>query len=218
MPNNIYPDLTNARFDIKYHQLRILGSDVRRASIQGRYGSGTGVVPVPTPGESSAGSSAGGGSSAGSGGGGSSAGGGGGDSGVITPPTGCMKTAWGWITQSGSADPVVTYCENTIGAITWTRNGAGDYTGTSAGLFPEGRTWLMIQKDRFVGDGGEENRIIWDSVNTIQIQTRLASGANADDLLLNTSFEIRTCCDTTPLPPEDCECELEILSITTIIE
>lgn len=79
MPNNIYPDLTNTRFDIKYHQLRILGSDVRRASIQGRYSSGTGVVPVPTPSDSSAGGGGGGstggstgGSGGGSGGGGSS--------------------------------------------------------------------------------------------------------------------------------------------------
>lgn len=49
MPDNIYPDLSNDKFDVKYHQLRVLGSDIRRAINPGRYSTGSAATP-PTEG------------------------------------------------------------------------------------------------------------------------------------------------------------------------
>lgn len=166
--DNIYPDQSAGAFDIKYAQLLILGSDVRR-----NLGPGAG----------------------GSTGGGSTGEEGGGDPDPIPPGSGgCVKKAWGWITQTGGGDPIVTYCENTIGAIVWSRQVEGEYLGTLAGAFPDGRTWLAIQKDYFQYAGDPENRILWSDVNTVRISTR-NSGGSTDDALNKTSFEIRTCCD-----------------------
>jgi len=194
---------------------------VRRATSPGRYGTGTSSTPIPDDGGASnvdSGSSSGGGGSTGGSTGGS---GGGGDSGIVIPPTDCNKKAWGNISQAGGGDPTLWYCENTIGTITWTRDSTGTYIGTSAGLFPEGRTWLDINKDRFLSLSAPgvhgEYAFKWIDVNTVQLQTFNAdTDGLADDLLQNLSFEIRTCCDTTPVV-EEC-CEVDVLSITPIIE
>jgi hypothetical protein len=225
MPDDkIYPDLSNDRFDIRYHQLRILGSDVRRATSPGRYGTGTSSTPIPDDGGASnvdSGSSSGGGGSTGGSTGGSGGGsGGGGDSGIVTPPAGCDKRAWGWIWDT----PIVKYCENEIGPIVWTHPSTGVTEGTLAGAFPDpsnpdpdsGGTWLMLQKDLFALPAGFEAVFYWVNVNTIRIETRDSTGALTDGLLNYTSFEIRTCCDTTPVV-EEC-CEVDVLSITPIIE
>lgn len=51
MPDNIYPDQTNVGYDIKYHQLKILASDVRsRGFNQGQVTSGP-PISQPEPGD-----------------------------------------------------------------------------------------------------------------------------------------------------------------------
>ncbi len=45
-----------------------------------------------------------------------------------------------WISQSGTDAPTVTVLENKIGEIVWTRDQAGNYYGTLAGVFPEEKT------------------------------------------------------------------------------
>lgn len=51
---------------------------------------------------------------------------------------GLPKFYFGSISQAGTAAPTVTTGGNTVGAIVWTRNDVGSYTGTLAGAFPLG--------------------------------------------------------------------------------
>jgi lysophospholipase L1-like esterase len=49
------------------------------------------------------------------------------------------------ISQSGTSDPTATILGvNSIGTIVWTRNSAGDYTGTLSGAFTASKTWLEV--------------------------------------------------------------------------
>jgi hypothetical protein len=68
MADNIFPDLSNERFDVKYHQLRVLGSDIRRSLGGGRYSTGTGADPVQPPEDSGGGGGGGDSGSSSSGG------------------------------------------------------------------------------------------------------------------------------------------------------
>jgi hypothetical protein len=53
------------------------------------------------------------------------------------------KTYKGILNQSGTAAPVVTVLENSLGGtVVWTRNSAGDYTGTLAAAFPITKTLI----------------------------------------------------------------------------
>lgn len=45
--------------------------------------------------------------------------------------------------QAGTADPVATENENTVGAIVWARSGAGTFTATLAGAFPADKTHFL---------------------------------------------------------------------------
>ncbi len=48
------------------------------------------------------------------------------------------------VSQTGTATPVVTVFENTIGNIVWARpTSAGVYTATLSGAFPSGKTCIM---------------------------------------------------------------------------
>lgn len=48
------------------------------------------------------------------------------------------------IFATGLADPTLTIFENTIGSIVWTRDDAGEYTGTLASAFTNNKTWCML--------------------------------------------------------------------------
>jgi hypothetical protein len=51
------------------------------------------------------------------------------------------KSYVGLISQTGTAAPTVTVFKNTLGGtVVWTRNSAGNYTGTLAGAFTIGKT------------------------------------------------------------------------------
>lgn len=209
MPNSIYPDLSNTPFDIKYHELKVLASDVRRR-VGPRVTTGTGEDPATNP----------------------DPGGGGGGAGGDPPggvPPGCKKVYRANLTGSDPGNPVVTVFENGIGPITWTRDTAGFYIGTSAGLFPVGGTWWMLNNPLLEAMSNPSTdtyieirmRVVDDS--TVIIITRnVGLNENVDLQLSEVSVEITTYCNTvstciavSPLMP--C-CDLPILSITPTVE
>lgn len=77
----------------------------------------------------------------------------------ITGPTGPTGSAGykvytALLTQTGQDAPVAIVLENTIGAIVWTRNNPGEYTGTLNNSFPENKTFITYTHDNFNGDTG----------------------------------------------------------------
>jgi hypothetical protein len=93
------------------------------------------------------------------------------------------------ISQTGILDPTVIVLENTIGDITFNRISAGFYEALSSNLF------ILNQMYLFLGNGnGSSSSIYENTTSSIYFDTRdLTSAGNpvADDLLLNTTIEIR---------------------------
>jgi hypothetical protein len=57
------------------------------------------------------------------------------------------------MTQTGTAAPVATVLENTLGGtLVWTRVGAGAYRGTLTGAFPVNKYFALIPMDGFDAD------------------------------------------------------------------
>lgn len=171
--DNIYPDQSGGLYDIKYAQLRILASDVRRNFNQSQ---GQGNFPGPTEG---------------------------GDDDPIPPGgSGCKKVYAANLNQTGTANPVASIGENTIGDIIWTRQDVGIYYGELAGAFPMSAdeiTWVMMNSPN-VEAKNHEVRAQWLSEDLILIGTWDLDDSYAliDDVLINASIEIRTYCVSTP--------------------
>lgn len=93
------------------------------------------------------------------------------------------------MTQVAAGAPVATVLgNNEIGAIVWTRTGAGAYTGTLVGAFPAGKVWFVTSPS--VSGVGK----VWffrNNNDTIFLFTQNTSFVSADDLLSNASIEIR---------------------------
>ena len=92
------------------------------------------------------------------------------------------------ISQTGTADPIVTVLENTIGDIVWTRTSFANYAGTLAGAFPDAdRTYLLIgnNNDNFFN-------LSHNTINDLVILSKDGSNTGQDGLLDNTTIEIRT--------------------------
>ena len=70
------------------------------------------------------------------------------------PTSGNVKMYRGLLTQTGTNDPVATVLENSIGAIVWTRDNAGIYYGTLAGVFTAGKTFATSVA-RSLANGGD---------------------------------------------------------------
>ncbi len=51
------------------------------------------------------------------------------------------------LNQTGTAAPIPTILENTIGNIIWTRDAAGEYFATLAGAFPITKTVIFVGND-----------------------------------------------------------------------
>jgi len=91
----------------------------------------------------------------------------------------------GYLVQSGTEAPLATVMQNTTGGtIAWSRNSAGNYSGTiTGGAFTAGKTLV------FVNQGGSTSasvNIAWaSSATAINIIT------GADDVLAKASIEIR---------------------------
>ena len=87
------------------------------------------------------------------------------------------KVISGLISQVATDDPTAIILENNTGATpTFTRLDVGVYAITATGLFEEDKTWCIISES--------DANIERNSDNQVRI-------FGADDLLLNTSFEIR---------------------------
>jgi hypothetical protein len=90
------------------------------------------------------------------------------------------------ITQTGTAAPVVTVLENSIGPIVWTRAGVGDYRGTLTGAFPDGKTSLYLNEN-----SGNKITLVWQTANNVQLGTDTSGETPTDGILNRTTVEIR---------------------------
>ena len=95
------------------------------------------------------------------------------------------------LTQSGTAAPVATVLENTIGNITWVYEGVGQYSISIPGYNKEK---LIV----FAGSGttGITTEVVQAYTNSflpfgVWIDTYSDSGVSADDILQDTPIEIR---------------------------
>jgi hypothetical protein len=90
--------------------------------------------------------------------------------------------------QSGTGDPVINVLENTLGNIVWTRQNSGDYQGVLAGAFTQDKVFIVVGPS--IRTGANFTFIRPDD-DTILLGTLDADGIADDDLLYNTSIEIR---------------------------
>jgi hypothetical protein len=85
--------------------------------------------------------------------------------------------------------PVVTVLENTIGNIWFTRNGTGTYSINSDGLFTDNKTAVFIGQSDFDNTGVASTSYV--NGNSINITTYNYNGVLTNNILSNTSIEIR---------------------------
>lgn len=86
------------------------------------------------------------------------------------------------VSQTGTNNPTKTILENSIGAIVFTYNVAGNYIGTLSGAFPAAKTFLNIQPIK----GVTVASITRLTDNTFEIDTVSTNG-----VLDKTGIEIR---------------------------
>lgn len=93
------------------------------------------------------------------------------------------------ISQSGQVDPTIdAILENTIGNIVWTRNSKGEYVGTLNGAFTTNKVICFAGVNNGVLSSVQ---LIPSSVNEINLKTINLYSNFEDNLLSNTSIEIR---------------------------
>ena len=93
------------------------------------------------------------------------------------------------LTQSGTASPVATVLENTIGNIVWTRNAAGQYSATLSSAFTLNKTFVLLGRSGAnTGAYFEQN---WVSANAVDIFSVNYGGFNLDDTMYLVPIEIR---------------------------
>lgn len=83
------------------------------------------------------------------------------------------------LTQSGTDAPVATVLENSLGGtLAWTYTGAGLYTGTLAGAFPDAaKIFIPMNNFSTPNNGGAFIRIARATANTVVLE------ATADDTI-----------------------------------
>jgi hypothetical protein len=113
--------------------------------------------------------------------------------GGYTPP---YKVYTALLTQEGENAPVATVLENTLGTVSFSYNGVGDYTATLVGGFISNKTALMhksiVNYDIGIGYGAGvfASRVV--DVDTIQMYTSVSvGGTDENGILENEYFEIR---------------------------
>ncbi len=79
---------------------------------------------------------------------------------------------------------------NKVGSVVLTRNATGNYSGTLAGAFVQGKTFFKEPQQRNIPISVSYIRITWNSVNDFVIETYDSLGAPSDDILYYTSIEI----------------------------
>lgn len=91
------------------------------------------------------------------------------------------------LSQTGTDAPVATVLENTLGGtVVWTRNDAGDYTGTLAGVFTENKTALLP-----IPASTNFAYMQRASDNAITLLTYTPEASSTDDALSSSFVEIR---------------------------
>lgn len=91
------------------------------------------------------------------------------------------------MTQTGTAAPVVTVLENSIGTIVWTRSGVGVYVGTLTGAFTVGKTSVIVSDPSpLVGSISAGS-----TANAVTVSTFNTTPAAADAILSGQVIEIR---------------------------
>lgn len=84
--------------------------------------------------------------------------------------------------------PVVTVLENTIGNVYFTFQSDGQYQAKCLGAFPQEKTYVYIQPP--VPDEGYATTY-WYDADSVAITTQDGSKVESNDIMYNTSFEIR---------------------------
>jgi len=94
------------------------------------------------------------------------------------------------LTQSGTAAPVATVLENTLGGtVVWSRTAsAGVYQGTLSNAFINLKTYVMLANTAATNSKSIAYRF---SSNIVSVVTLDSSNTQADDKLIETSIEIR---------------------------
>lgn len=100
------------------------------------------------------------------------------------------------VTQVGTAVPVVTVRENTLGSIVWTYGTPGVYYGTLTGAFPSAKLDLPVPLKGFnvinsVGSGLGYYTLYRISNNQIVLQSYNSSDLPFDEILLNSPIQIK---------------------------
>lgn len=93
------------------------------------------------------------------------------------------KVYTAFLTQAGTAAPVATVLNNTIGAIAIARSAAGTYTFTLANAFVLNKT--VPVEDIYVDDAGDKYKLVRTSANVMTLTTYESADLNtpADDIL-----------------------------------
>lgn len=100
------------------------------------------------------------------------------------------------LTQAGTSAPVATIIENTIGAITLSRNSIGEYYLTSTGLFIKSKTFLPAPGNSSTQPTASSYiSLFWIDINTVEVLTQTSDGLGnfnlSDDIMDDVSIEIR---------------------------
>lgn len=96
------------------------------------------------------------------------------------------------ITQTSTSAPVTSaIIDNTLGGtIAWSRNSAGDYTGTLGGAFLAGKTVLIAPGFSDVSTMGFIS-FVNSNINQVSLRTYNTSFVAADGVLNTTTIEVR---------------------------
>jgi hypothetical protein len=93
------------------------------------------------------------------------------------------------LTQTGTADPTAIELSNNIGVVTWTRTASGEYLGTPIAPFDPFYTFVMINN---VEHDYLTSAYINTDGNIVVVTCRTSGHSHEDDILNNTTLEIRT--------------------------
>lgn len=102
------------------------------------------------------------------------------------PKTPKIKLYTALLTQTATDPPIATILHNTIGTITWTYEGVGEYNAISTGLFPQNKTFIITAHSEGVNVQFYPARL---DENTIQILAY--NTGSAGDVWTNLNLEIR---------------------------
>lgn len=115
------------------------------------------------------------------------------EDGIITPRINGIATQRGAyianLTQTGTAAPTAIELANNIGVVTWTRTAAGEYLGTPTTPLDALSTYVMINN---VEHDYLTSAYINTDGNIVIVTCRTSGHSHQDDILNNTTLEIRT--------------------------